>query len=155
MKKIALSLLLVAVTLITSCSEQKTGQKDYFIFGSFYGMCLGFDCVRYYKIENGVLYTDALKRYPGGGNSNTYQFNAYNGVYHNALLNLSASLPANIYNEPESIGAPDASDQGGYYIEVHSNGHTNQWKIDKNQQAVPTYLHAMCDSMDHYLQVLN
>jgi phosphoserine aminotransferase len=49
---------------------------------------------------------------------------------------------------------PDAYDQGGYYLEVCKNGTITNWRIDKNNQDIPNYLIAVCDSMQHYLDVL-
>ena len=122
------------------------------MFGEYYGFCVG-DCVDYYKIEEGVLYKDLLNEYPS--NTNNHDFVAYNAGYSASILDLGGEIPSNIYNEPETIGSPDSFDQGGYYIEINNGGNIARWKIDKSNMYVPTYLHAVCDSLENYLQVLD
>jgi hypothetical protein len=145
-------LIIFIISFGIGCADKPGTPKDYIIFGDFYGECLGTSCVDYYKIEDGQLYKDQADQYPSTGMS--YQFNMYNNAYDHAVLDLATEVPNNLYNEGETIGAPDAYDQGGYYIEVCNNGNIQHWKIDKNNQDVPVYLHAICDSMEHYLLVL-
>ncbi len=142
----------LALIFTVGCCDQPESKADYIIFGDYYGMCGGESCVDYYKIENGIVYKDLLNEYPS--NSINHNFNLYNSPYATSILDLANELPNNIYNEANSIGMPDAYDQGGYYLEVSSNGNITNWKIDKNNQDVPAYLHAVCDSMQHYLEVL-
>jgi hypothetical protein len=138
--------------ILIGCNKRVETPADYIVFGDYYGMCAG-SCAHYYKIEAGVLYKDALMEYPSTG-APSYQFNAYTAPYNSALLDLAAELPANMYNEPGVIGMPDAYDQGGLYIEVNTQGNITRWKIDKNKLDVPVYLHAVCDSVEHYLEAL-
>jgi hypothetical protein len=145
------SLVLLSLLLL-GCNCSNESKADYVVFGDYYGMC-GSNCVHYYKIENGRLYKDALMEYPSTEGP-THQFNLYTGPYQTSVLDLMAELPANIYNEPGTIGIPDAYDQGGLYIEVSTQGDINRWMIDKNNLEVPVYLHAVCDSVEHYLEAL-
>ncbi len=139
--------------LATSCCDKPVTPKDYIIFGDFYGMCAGSFCVDYYKIENGVLYKDQLDEYPIG--SINHQFNTYNTPYNSSILDICSELPTGIYAEGESVGMPDAYDQGGLYVEISNSGNIQNWKIDKDDANVPAYLHNLCDSVKHYLSVLN
>lgn len=141
------------IMIITGCKEDSQPQQgDYIIFGDYYGMCAGDGCVDYYKIENGILYKDLLNEYPSP-NIN-HNFSLYNTPHLISIADIGDEIPAGIYDEAEVIGSPDAYDQGGYYIEIHENGVSNKWKIDKVQADIPYYLHFVCDSLDHYLDVL-
>jgi hypothetical protein len=149
MKVAIFTLFVFTMLVITGCTNKS--KADYIMFGDYYGFCAG-DCVDYYKIEEGVLYTDQLNEYPS--NNNNHSFTVYSNNYNASILDLVNEIPDSIYNEGEVVGSPDSFDQGGYYLEVHHNGNTTRWKIDKSNQYVPVYLHALCDSMEHYLQVL-
>ena len=148
-----LSTLIIIIALATGCSEEPQTARDYIIFGDFYGMCAGNSCVDYYKIEDGQLFKDQLNEYPDG--SIHHQFESYTSPYNNSIMDLSGELPSNIYSEGDLIGSPDAYDQGGLYIEIRDNGNVQNWKIDKDDANVPAYLHTLCDSVEHYLSVLN
>jgi hypothetical protein len=150
--KILLAIATITV-FITGCCDKPENSKDYIIFGDFYGECLGSGCVDYYKIENGVLYKDQLDQYPSTGI--THQFELYTGTYNPAMLDLVNEVPSNIYTEGEMIGTPDSYDQGGYFLEINNSGTIQKWEIDKNTSSVPSYLHAVCDSMQHYLEDLD
>lgn len=152
MKGRKLGFIVVVVMLLTACNPSTPTTTDYLIFGDFYGMCGGPSCVDYYKIEGGSLYEDQLSEYPG--NNPAHHFISYTGVYHPAVLDLENWLPLNIYLEGNTIGMPDAYDQGGFYIEVHKNGNTQYWLIDRDTANIPPYLHAICDTMDNYLTAL-
>jgi hypothetical protein len=145
-------LILALVTIFWGCSDKPEAKGDFLIFGDYYGMCGGDGCIDYYKIENGNIYKDLLNEYPS--DNINHHFNVYNGPYSMAILDLQNEIPNNIYNEENTLGMPDAYDQGGYYLEVCKNGIITNWRIDKNNQDIPNYLIAVCDSMQHYLDVL-
>ena len=42
---------------------------DYFVFGDFYGLCEGEQCIDYFKIEEGTIYEDTEDNYPNGTES--------------------------------------------------------------------------------------
>lgn len=143
------------MALSVSCKGEcePTEEQDYIIFGDFYGFCLGDNCIDYYKIQNGILYKDLEDKYP---NANmTYQFQVHPlPLEANSVMDIGAEIDSDIYGEDPTIGSPDAMDQGGYYIEILSDGQKHQWRIDKIRQSVPDYLHPLCDSLDHYMEVL-
>ncbi len=147
-------LIIVFICLIAAgCKAESPGTTDYIIFGDFYGMCSGSSCVDYYKIENGSIFKDQLDEYPDG--SINHNFTVYTGGYTSSMLDVSTELPSGIYSEGEIIGMPDAYDQGGLYIEISDNGNIQNWRIDKDHNNVPPYLHTLCDSVEHYLSALD
>jgi len=152
MKSKILGTAAIITVLLTACNTQNPQQADYIMFGDFYGMCGGPSCVDYYKIEGGTLYKDELNEYPG--NNPNHQFIAYTNAYNTQILHLGSLVPTGLYSESTTIGMPDAYDQGGFYIEIHKDGNTQHWLIDRDSANVPTYLHTICDTMSSYLTAL-
>ena len=152
MKALVQIITALVVIINFGCCDKTEPKTDYVVFGDYYGMCGGDGCIDYYKIENGIIYKDLLNEYPS--NNINHHFNVYNGPYSMSILDLQNENPDLIYSETNSSGMPDAYDQGGYYLEICNNGNITNWKIDKNSQDVPAYLHTLCDSMQHYLEAL-
>ena len=46
------------------CDKEKLKSSDYLIFGSFYGMCQGEQCVETFKLTKDFLYEDRKDEYP-------------------------------------------------------------------------------------------
>lgn len=112
-----------------------------FIFGQYRSYCGGTTCVEYYLLEDGVLYVDQddrrRKPFPLEGDWLPRPAEEYK-----LAASLPTDLPADIWlSEHDVFGAPDAYDQGGYYIEVLlSDGVHRSWRLDTEFLALPPFL---------------
>jgi len=146
----------LAFIILSSCSKNESTakyfDKNYVVFGSFYGECIGPDCVEIFKIENGVLSEDTSNVYPSGG--------VYEGVYiaipqskYDLVKKLIYYIPPSLLVEPEgNIGSPDSYDQGGIYLELKVNYSRTYWKIDTDTGAIPHYLIPLIDTIKTYVK---
>lgn len=148
------------VVLITSCKKEGNNAQfqptDYLIFGDFYGMCAGEQCVDIYKLGDSALYEDVNAHYPNStelyDGQFTYQLSAQQ---YNATKDLIDVFPTGLLTESDTvIGQPDAGDWGGYYVEYNFNGTRKFWLIDKMKENVPSEYHNFVDKMEEKLQML-
>jgi len=158
MKNFYISCITVIFILLSACSKDETTSayfdRNYVVFGSFYGECGGYNCIEIFKIENGILYEDTSDIYP----SNT----VYEGVYfaqsqarYEQVKKLVNYIPPSLLMEPQgSIGGPDSHDQGGLYFELKVNYIRKFWKIDTDTAAIPHYLIPLTDTIKKYVQKL-
>lgn len=156
--KTTLLLAFVLAGLFSGCKKECSCNQqpgDYLLFGNYYGMCAGEDCVEIFKIENGNLSEDSNDSYPGDS--------PYNGNYaplprakYDLVKNLSAYIPAQLLNESNGyIGMPDAYDQGGYVVELKENGTHRYWRIDTDTSNTPAYLHVFTDTLRSYINKIS
>lgn len=156
--KTTLLLAFFVVGLFTNCKKEcscEQQQDDFIVFGKYYGMCAGEDCVEIFKIENGVLYEDSTDIYP---NDSPYSgnYSALPSAKYDLVKDLSSHIPAQLFNEPnEYIGIPDAYDQGGYVLELKENGTVRYWRIDTDTSNTPAYLHAFTDTLRSYIDKIS
>ncbi|TGE22851.1 hypothetical protein [Hymenobacter metallicola] len=149
----------IASLSLSACSKQNVEADSSFdtsslIFGSFYGECIGEQCVDIYKLDTkaNTLAEDTKDQRPGADT-------AYDGVYtarsqadYALAKDLIPQLPVELLLEKSTvIGSPDATDQGGFYVEVTQNGQRRFWLIDTNTQQLPTYLRPFATALDHVL----
>jgi hypothetical protein len=158
MKLILLLVLFVLILLITKCinNSEIEENKNYLVFGDFYGECFGEGCVDIYKIQNEKLFEDTLDIYPSY--LEMPQKTSYIQLSHLQFLavkDIWYYFPDSLYIETEIlIGQPDAADGGGFYLETNKNGKQQYWLIDKIKSNVPGYLHSFMDSLDNKLNLL-
>ena len=158
MKNAHIVLIAIAFILLSSCGEDKpTGtyfDRNYIVFGSFYGECIGNNCVKMYKIENGVL---------SGDHSEFYVWNSfYEGSFftmpqseYDLVKKIINYIPPSLLVEPQgNIGSPNSHDQGGLYLELNVNYSRKFWKIDMDTIAIPHYLIPITDTIKTYIQRL-
>jgi len=140
-----------------SCTEEKVVSDDYLVFGSFYGMCAGEQCVELFKITEDELLEDVRDEYPQTAE-------IYVGQYHTQLSNtlfeavkdLRNDFPEGLFDETEStFGCPDCYDQGGYYIEYRKGELHQRWIIDHNLDDVPAYMHDFCEKVSDKIALIN
>lgn len=134
MKKLSLLLLLL---LVLGCKKDTTApvdldKLDYFIFGRASGFCVGSSCVMLYKLENQQLFPDADMTYTqfstGDIAFGTTSLPTDKVLLAQALL---AEFPSSLLNEPNgTLGCPDCTDQGVYYIKMKSGKTVREWHID-------------------------
>lgn len=117
------------------------GQFSEFIFGTYYGECIGESCIQTFKLEDGHLFEAQQDSYAGPfpypGEWDTLSNDQYEKV-----KDLPASFPHALFDETETtIGMPDAGDWGGIYIEVEDlEGNRFHWNIDTMEDNLPEYL---------------
>ena len=127
------------------------------VFGSFYGECTGEKCVEIYSLDSQkkTLAEDVTEVYPNSDSPFDGSFVPLKDSYYEQVSDLPALFPNELLQETKTtIGAPDAADQGGYYVEVNHNGVRRHWLIDTNKQAIPAYLHPFVDALSARLQLL-
>lgn len=157
--RITLSLFaLVGVLLTTSCKkdDNQISDGDYLMFGHFYGMCGGEQCVEIFRLEETKLFEDQNDDYPG-------QTDFYNGDYvmlsdtkYDQVKDLIDYFPNGLLNETDKvIGTPDAGDWGGYYIEYKQGGVHKFWLIDKMTNNIPSYMHPFIQKVEEKIALIN
>lgn len=139
-----LSAFTVCALLMNACKPPESVPADpYFIFGHFYGECIGETCVEIFKVYGDKLWEDTDDRYP----SDAYMqgtFTEIDQTHYNDALQLWADLPDDLRDETSTVlGYPDDLDQGGLFIQyLESNGDRAYFLIDQDTDDVPTYLHS-------------
>ena len=155
MKKPILIALIFINILNYNCSSDDSihiDESDYLIFGHFYGMCVGDDCVLTYKLTDGALYEDLNHNYLG----TDLNFKELDNAKFEQVKDLANHIPSNLLNENESVfGCPDCADQGGLFIEISKNGVKKSWRIDQQKDNVPEYLHNFMDQVNEKIQLIN
>ena len=140
------------IFLFAGCAGQITAPLDspYFIFGAYFGECLGEQCVEIYKIRDGKLFEDTRDLYPGAGEVPLpTQFEPRPDSLYQKVRGLPLAFPSALLNEPDNIiGMPDAADWGGYYVQVLVNNEIRFWMIDRMKSNLPAYLHNFADELE-------
>lgn len=157
-KNAVLFLIFLSAAFISSCRKECSCEQqldDYLIFGNYYGMCAGEECVEIFKIENGTLSEDSNDDYPSDS-PYSGNYSALPSAKYDLVKDLSNHIPAQLLNEDDGyIGIPDAYDQGGYVLELKENGTTRYWRIDTDTSNTPTYLHAFTDTLRSYIDKIS
>jgi hypothetical protein len=140
--------LLALTTLILGACHDKVDKSDpqdtgsYLVFGSYYGMCQGDDCVTFYLVRDGKLYKDKKHQYPTNGTLHEGDYEAISDDKYQLVKDLSGKVPEKLLSESStSIGCPDCADGGGIYIEINSTEGKRFWYLDNNDRETPEYLH--------------
>jgi hypothetical protein len=124
-------------------------------FGTYYGECGG-NCTTIYWARDQELRGDTIDFFYGAelllGDLGAYPL-LPDSLYQLAI-NLRADFPSQLYDEAETIGIPDAYDQGGYFIAVPEGSGYRSWQIDTNRDAVPTEMHVFLDRVDDAMSTL-
>lgn len=120
------------------------------IFGSFYNECSGERCVEIYKLDTNKreLSEDTQDKYPLLTPPYDGHYTALPASFYPLAQDLPNLIPNRLFSEANgAIGSPDASDQGGFYLEVTQNGNRRYWFIDTQKSRIPTYLHPLVDTL--------
>lgn len=126
---------------LSSCKKDEPQISDYIVFGHFYGMCVGEDCVEIFKVQDGILYEDDKDVYPGSDKPYEGNFNKIPDAKYQKVKNLRMEVPSELTKENEVvIGMPDAGDWGGIYLEIMEGSEKRFWLIDKMEYNLPDYL---------------
>ena len=154
MRRIIFSLFTIGI-LLTCCKDDDKfviNEQNYLIFGHFYGMCMGDNCIVYYKLTNNALYKDITKDRSG----QNLEFVKLGNDLFEQVKDLADSFPNKLLNHNETfLGCPDCADGGGLFIQYSENGNAKSWKIDQIKENVPSYLHHFIDKVNEKIKLLN
>lgn len=146
------------VCILTACqseSVQPTSPYDYIVFGHYYGMCIGEDCVEYYKLTPTDLYENVEDIYPGSNGPFAGEYKLQSRINFMKVNDLPDLIPQELFSEAEHIiGMPDAADGGGIYLEVSRDGEQYFWLIDKMDHYLPAYLPSFVDEVEKRISLI-
>jgi hypothetical protein len=149
---------LIAISFsIASCKKEKKDKLayDHFIFGRFYGMCAGEECIEIFKLEDGKLFEDTKDEYPNYQTFYNGNFVQLSDVQYQQTKDIFNFFPSDLLNETEIIiGSPDAGDWGGHYIEYNHNGTKRFWLLDKMKMNVNPKYHLFIDKLNEKIDSL-
>ncbi|MFN8309360.1 MAG: hypothetical protein U0T73_05305 [Chitinophagales bacterium] len=152
MKKLGIFALLL---VLVSCKKEKALPPERLVFGQFYGECAGERCIEIYKIENRKLFEDRNDQYPSFTAFYSANYDMLSTAQYESVKNLKNMFPMALLNESRTvIGAPDAGDWGGYYIEYEKGDMHQFWLIDKMRGSVPSAYHPFLDSVEAKILLL-
>ena len=145
-------LLLLGLTTANSCDKDlkidHLGDEGYFVFGNFYGFCVGDDCIRIFKLNKGQLYQDTTKVYPNRGSIFNGTYDKINNPHIDSIGFLLAGYPQELLTDTNKVfGCPDCVDQGGIYLELKTNTIHRSWLLDNVNSALPNYLQDYADQI--------
>ena len=148
--------LLMAIVILTSCIKDEDcitiNEQNFLVFGHFYGMCAGEECVETYKLTDLKLYEDILDDYSG----QNLDFVELDNETFEQINDLVDFFPNQLLNETDTVfGCPDCSDGGGLFIQYSDNGNLKSWRIDQFQENVPSYLHSFIDKVNEKISLIN
>ena len=148
--------LLMAIVILTSCNKDEDcitiNEQNFLVFGHFYGMCGGEECVETYKLTDLKLYEDILDDYSG----QNLDFVELDNETFEQINDLVDFFPNQLLNETDTVfGCPDCSDGGGLFIQYSDNGNLKSWRIDQFQENVPSYLHSFIDKVNEKISLIN
>ncbi len=145
------------IILLSSCiiEPYEIKRPDYFIFGHFYGECMGENCVEIFKIENEMLYEDENDTYPTSTDFNMAKWKMLDKTEYEKVKNLGEFFPEKLLNDDKKvIGQPDAGDWGGIYIEIKIGDTHKFWLIDKMRSNVPKEYHEFLNKVEEKINLL-
>ena len=147
--------LLVVVIMFSSCKSDDDStfeDGDYLIFGHFYGMCVGEECVETFKLTADRLYEDSVDDYF----ETDFKFYQLGQDLFNQVKDLKDYFPEQLLLEDETIfGCPDCADGGGLLIQLSTDGKLYTWKIDQMKENVPEYLYNFMDKVNEKIALIN
>lgn len=149
-------ILLVTGLMILSCQSSDDEfifeNRDYLIFGHFYGMCVGEGCVQTFKLTENSLYKDAKSDYFGSD----FEFYQLDQKLFDKVKDLKNTFPKQLLSEKdEVIGCPDCADGGGLFIQLLRNEQLYTWRIDQDKANLPGYLHNFVDKVNEKIALIN
>ena len=147
---------LVAVASCDNDSKVEPKVTDHLVFGHFYGLCWGEQCVEIFKLQDGVLYEDQNDFYPGSEAPYVADYVALSGEIYEKVKDLIDDFPSELFDEAKNVlGTPDAGDWGGLYVEYNFDGVEGFWLLDQMQSNMPDYTHAFVDSINAKIALIN
>ena len=147
--------LLCVLLTASACSNEDDGlilsEKNFLIFGHFYGECVGEGCVETFKLTNTTLYEDTLDDYGG----RIRNFVALDNATFLLVKDLTDQFPSQLLStSDEFIGCPDCADGGGIFIQYVRDDQVRTWRIDQDKSAIPTFLHNFVDQVNEKIALI-
>jgi hypothetical protein len=154
MKKILLILSVIGVLI--SCNKDDENivlnERNFLIFGHFYGECYGEACVETFKLTDKSLFEDTIDDYSG----EELNFEELDNEKFEQVKNLVDFFPNQLLNDNNNVfGCPDCADGGGLFIKYFINGEVKIWRIDQIKGNVPDYLHDFIDKVNEKIGLIN
>ncbi len=148
----------IVLLIFIACDKNAVtpiADDGYFVFGSFYGECEGEGCIEIFRLEENQLSEDTLDNYPSADFYQGKYVTLTNDKFEMAK-DLPGFMPDKLFDENEKIiGAPDAGDWGGIYVEYNNDNIRKFWLIDQKKDNVPSYLHAFIDAINEKIGRIN
>ncbi|MBJ7879651.1 hypothetical protein [Gelidibacter salicanalis] len=110
-------ILVLATFIFTACnSDDDTVEAgDYLIFGHFYGMCGGEECVEIFKLTDSKLYEDTNDNYT----LDNLKFRELDQATFDKVKDFKNAIPEQLLTDETTVfGCPDCADGGGLYIQL-------------------------------------
>lgn len=156
MKTIGIFIIVLSSIVTLSCNKSddaESNDTDYLIFGHFYGMCMGEECVETYKLTDSKLFEDTKDLY---FSTQTFDFVHLENDKFELVKDLPNFFPNQLMDENENtFGCPDCADQGGLFIQISKDGNVHSWKIDQSKNNVPGYMHNFMDKLNEKIELIN
>lgn len=148
-------LILTTAVMFASCEPLDIKNADYFIFGHFYGECMGKGCVEIFKLEDENLFEDENDTYPASTKFYVAKWKLIDIEEYEKIKDLKELFPEKLFDESKIvIGQPDAGDWGGIYIEVKVGDVHKFWLIDKMRSNVPEEYHEFLDKVEEKINLI-
>jgi hypothetical protein len=158
MKAFKLLFVCIIAWNLSGCSKDESihqKELDYIVFGSFYGECVGENCVAIFKIQGSSLFVDTRKQYPNGMSRYEGTFEILPKELYDLVADLTEEIPNELLEmEPGTIGCPDCADGGGKYIEINIDGEIKAWSIDNGLNRIPESLHEFMNILEDKIELL-
>lgn len=167
MKTFSKLILLSLAFMLTNCANEITRPEneecdcyyltesdDSFVFGKYFGFCMGEQCTNLYKIQDNQVFADNMERLMHPDDLVFKSEPLSNEKYQVAKAVLDAFPEGLLAETAETIGCPDCADQGGYFIELKTNGETRRWYLDNFKDKLPAYLKTYTAQIDEALAQL-
>ncbi|SHK39330.1 hypothetical protein [Hymenobacter psychrotolerans] len=151
---------LLAASLTTACKKDADSTSPIngeLVFGQFYGFCEGERCIDIYRLNTaaGTVEEDTTDRYPSLNQPYTGQYVPLQASHYAQVRDLPQLIPAQLLQLPNgTIGAPDATDAGGYYLSLPDAETPRFWLIDTQKRNIPADLHPLVDTLRARIQRL-
>lgn len=154
MKKLFLGLFTIG--MLFSCDKENDeiniNEQNFLVFGHFYGMCIGEECVETFKLTEKSLFEDTVDDY----NGQNMVFVELEKNKFEQVKNLEDFFPNQLLKHSESVfGCPDCADGGGILVQYSENGNVKTWRIDQDKNRVPDFLHNFIDKINEKIALVN
>lgn len=154
--------LLLSIIITSSCTDNapgpeaesnlQSGQPN-LIFGHYYGFCHGESCIEVFQLKDNKLYEDTNDNYPHPENGLETNFVELDQSKYDLIKNLNFEIPDELVKSSDTvIGAPDAADGGGIYLELPDG---RFWLLDMSKDFLPEYLHPLREEIITAIDLIN
>lgn len=149
----------------TACEEDckcvPPPDDTYFVFGHFYGECVGEGCVEIFKIEGRQLFEDTRDIYPFGASPYAGEYIPLSEEKYQLVRDIVEEVPEELFQESgHIIGMPDGGDWGGIYVGVRTYSDLagpidHFWLLDQNENNMPAVYNAFVDKINEKIALIH